>query len=83
MGVHLLVVTHITHLQVSLDHRVCNHFLLLVFDEDVEKLHVPLVGGLKDLSRGIGASCQGQELRGHGLTLLASSHQILGALFFL
>lgn len=47
------LVNNITHLQVSLNYRVGNHFLLLIFNENVEKLHVSLIGGLKDLSGGI------------------------------
>lgn len=73
----------IFYLKISLNDGVGYYFLLLIFNEDIEELNVPVVGGGEDVPRGVGAGRQRQQLRGHRFALFTRCYKVFGTLLFL
>lgn len=73
----------IFYLKISLNDRMCNDFFLFILNKHIQELDVPIVSGSKDMTGGVRAGGQRQQLRSHRLTLFPCSYKIFGTLLFL
>lgn len=73
----------IFYLKISLDDRVRNNFLLFILNEHIQELDVSIISGSKDMTGGVRAGGQRQQLRSHRFALFPCSYKIFGTLLFL
>ena len=71
------------NLKVSLDGRVGDDFLALLFDEDIEQRHLPSIRGRQQAGRSFGRTGQRQQVGSQRFAVLGRFAQIPGTLLLL